>query len=331
VKRLRSKKRRSPIRSIIVDNVAKNETEEIANIFADDLEKKFKSDANPSYDDTHKSNLENFLNGPSFESSFSTSEKILPVFNLTELNKNLEAMNSKTSSDPMGLSNKIVKSVKNSLTKKNCLLELFNKCLKSGTVPTNWKHSEIRMLLKNGLNGTSPGTYRPISSTLCIARLFERMVLARLQAHMDKNNLIITNQSGFRKSRQTRDNLLYLIQTAQQGFNEDKKTLAVFFDIAGAFDKVWHQGLMYKLFMIKVPYYLIKIIANFLNGRTFCVKIEGVKSSIRIIQCGVPQGGVLSPTLFSIFINDIPVTNGLMKKCCYSQTTSSTFKVLSLK
>ena len=140
------------------------------------------------------------------------------------------------------------------------------------------------------------------------------MVLARLQAHLDKNNLIITNQSGFRKSRQTRDNLLYLIQTAQQGFNEDKKTLAVFFDIAGAFDKVWHQGLVYKLFMIKVPYYLIKIIANFLSERTFCVKIEGVKSSIRIIQCGVPQDGVLSPTLFSIFVNDILVTNGLNEK-----------------
>ena len=103
-------------------------------------------------------------------------------------------------------------------------------------------------------------SYRSISSTPCIARLFERLVLSRLQDFLSKNNVIITNQSGFRKERQTRDNIFSLIQNAQQGFNENKKTLSIFFDIAGAFDKVWHNGLLYKLFVIKVPYYLIKII-----------------------------------------------------------------------
>lgn len=200
----------------------------MANAFANDLEAKFRTDSNTRYDENHKSNIENFLNSSAFENSFNQDEKIVPPFTLSELNKNLEAMNNKTSCDPMGLSNRIIKACKNSLETKNCLLILLNKCLVEGKVPSNWKHSEISMLLKSGQSSTSPGSYRPISSTPCIARLFERLVLYRLQAHLNKNNLIVTNQSGFRKDRQTRDNLLYLIQTAQQGFNCEKNPRSVF-------------------------------------------------------------------------------------------------------
>ena len=90
-------------------------------------------------------------------------------------------------------------------------------------------------------------------------------------------------------------------------FNMNEKSATIFFDVAAAFDKVWHKGLIYKLFELKVPFYLIAIISAFLKDRTFQVKVEGCFSSTYIIKCGVPQGGVLSPTLFSIYINDIPI------------------------
>ena len=106
---------------------------------------------------------------------------------------------------------------------KEHILNIFNKALIEHRVPIVWKHSNIAMLLKNGLSASDPGSYRPISSTPCLARLFERLVLARLLEILSKNNVIITNQSGFRKTRQTRDNILNLVQTAQQGFNEEKK------------------------------------------------------------------------------------------------------------
>ena len=83
--------------------------------------------------------------------------------------------------------------------------------------------------------------------------------------------------------------------------------MSFFFDISQAFDKVWHDGLLSKLITIKLPVYLIKWLQFYLNNRNFVVKVENCTSTIKPIKCGVPQGTVLSPTLFSIYINDIPV------------------------
>ena len=85
--------------------------------------------------------------------------------------------------------------------------------------------------------------------------------------------------------------------------------MVVFFDIEAAFDKVWHAGLIKKLVDIKLPYYLLRIIINFLSNRKFVVKVNDAKSEPIAIACGVPQGAVLSPTLFSIYINDSPSRN----------------------
>ena len=106
-------------------------------------------------------------------------------------------MNSKTSVDPLGISNRILKTV--GPVAKERMLSLFNDCLKEKKVPSEWKHSVISMLLKPGQSATQIGSYRPISMTPCIARLFERLLLARLQKHLKDNKIIINNQSGFRR------------------------------------------------------------------------------------------------------------------------------------
>jgi hypothetical protein len=172
INRLRANKRRNTIRSLSSNNGNISDPVEMANIFANDLEAKFRTDSNPRYDESHKSNIEHFLSSLAFENSFSRAEKTVPPFTLKELNKNLEDMNNKTSCDPMGLSNRIIKACKNSLIIKNSLLILFNNCLAEGKVPVNWKFSEISMLLKSGQSASLPGSYRPISSTPCIARIF---------------------------------------------------------------------------------------------------------------------------------------------------------------
>jgi hypothetical protein len=312
INRLRESKRKNSSGALLVDGKVVDSSEEKANVFADSLEKKFSNDENSHFKEGKKIEIEEFLMKENFESLYSTSQKRVMEFSMEELTRAIKEMNSKTSTDPFGMSNKMIKH--SSCLMKERLLEIFNRCLNEKKVPQNWKHSVISMLLKSGQDGKIVSSFRPISMTPCIARLFERLILSRLHKHMKSNNILVKNQSGFRKNRQTKDNLLFLTQKAQEGFNEDKKTLAVFFDVAAAFDKVWHLGVIYKLIQLKVPYYLIVIIWAFLSDRTFVVKVDGVKSSIRIIICGVPQGGVLSPTLFSLYINDLPLAEGEEEK-----------------
>ena len=307
INRLRSNKRKTRVESLIINNVKYETPAEIANLFAENLKEKFSHEENARYDKTWKEEVENFFRSGTCESAFGRGEKLVKEFTIFDLERAIKNMNNKTSTDPIGHSNKLFKKI--GPIAKERILTLFNWCLNEGHVPQIWKHSHVSMLVKNGQSPNMLTSYRPISMTPCIARLFERLVLERVQKHLKDNHIIIECQSGFRKARQTKDNLLTVIQTAQEGFNVKEKTTAIFFDVAAAFDKVWHSGLVYKLYLLKIPYYLLRVITNFLCDRTFVIKVDGVFSRVYNIECGVPQGGVLSPTLFQIYINDIPMSN----------------------
>ena len=141
------------------------------------------------------------------------------------------------------------------------------------------------------------------------------MISIKLKKFLE-DNIIIKQQSGFRNNRQTKDNICFMTQKIKDQFNRKKKASGIFFDIASAFDKVWHNGLLYKLIKLKIPNYIICWLKSFLADRNFEVKINSAISLKYKIRTGVPQGAALSPILFSLFINDIPLMHKKNKEYC---------------
>jgi hypothetical protein len=119
----------------------------------------------------------------------------------------------------------------------------------------------------------------------------------KLKEFLKMKKIIIKQQSGFRECRQTKDNICFITQKTIEQFNRGKKVCAIFFDIASAFDKVWHNGLLYKLIKINTPSFIICWIKNFLQNRTFRIKTGDYISEANPISAGVPQGAALSPIL----------------------------------
>ena len=155
--------------------------------------------------------------------------------------------------------------------------------------------------------------YRPISLTSCLGKLIERLVKNRLNFFMELWNIIVKQQSGFQNNKGTADNLIFFTQKISESLNAKKKACGIFFDISKAFDKVWHNGLIYKLIKLNIPSYLLKYIVDFLKDRQFRVSVGEALSEPCNIHCSVPQGSVLGPILFLLYINDIPLVDSKHK------------------
>lgn len=188
---------------------------------------------------------------------------------------------------------------------KTDLLNIYNETLETGVIPTRWKEAKIRMLLKPNKKASEVESYRPISLTSNLAKCLEKIILKRLLKHLESKSYISKYQSGFRKGHCTKDHILRLSQHIQNNFNRNNYTAAVMFDMEKAFDRVWHDGLLYKMNKLNVPQYLQYWIQNFISDRSFFVIFNNCKSNKYKIRAGVPQGCILSPILFSIYFSDI--------------------------
>jgi hypothetical protein len=190
------------------------------------------------------------------------------------------------------------------------LKELINLTITQSKIPSVHKTAKLKMIPKKNAGSKNPNDYRPISLTSCIGKLIEKIISARLYEFVDSKldkKLLIKQQSGFRKGRGAHDNLVYLTQKVSETFCRGKKVCAVFFDITKAFDSVWHKGLLYKLIKLGTPSYIVNRVEDFLKKRNFFVDVNNSQSDLYEILAGVPQGAAISPLLFSVFINDVPV------------------------
>ena len=191
---------------------------------------------------------------------------------------------------------------------KKFLLNFYNHLWKKGIFPKEWQHAIIIAIPKPGKDLTNVNNYRPISLTSCLCKVMEKMVHDRLSWFLEKNQILTPTQFGCRKNRSTLDSLSCLEHQIWKGFAEHKLTVAILFDIQKAYDTTWRYSILSTLYNNGLRGNLPIFIRNFLSERTFQTRIDSTYSDCFKLKEGVPQGSVLSGTLFALAINDIVKT-----------------------
>lgn len=187
------------------------------------------------------------------------------------------------------------------------LSKIFNCCLNTGYFPSTFKRSKVIPIHKKGKDPKLPTSYRPISILSLLDKVFEKVIHKRLVDFASQNNIINHQQFGFRKEHSTVHQIKRVTNFIECNKRNRKSTGVIFLDIEKAFDTIWHDGLLYKLNTFNFPIYLQKIIRSFLMNRSFVVFVDGEFSGEKPVPAGLPQGSVLSPTLYSLYTSDVIV------------------------
>lgn len=206
------------------------------------------------------------------------------------------------------------------------LTHIINTIFSTGLVPTKFKESIVTPVYKSG-SRTDKTNYRPISVINNFAKIFEKALKTRLEKFLNENKIISKNQYGFRNNFSTNDAIYKLTSIINSSLHNNKKCIAVFLDLAKAFDTVSHSKLLQKLENIGIRGTALDVLATYLTDRKQYVKVENKISDSEFIQTGIPQGTVLAPILFLIFINNFcNISNISAKLVSYADDTALIFE-----
>ena len=247
-----------------------------------------------------KENLETLPEGTDKE-VLSDLEDI--VISESEVLKLLKELDASKAMGPDNINPFLIKSMAEVFVKP--LTWIFQKSVSSGIVPAAWKEARITPIFKKG-SKTEPSNYRQVSLTSIVCKTLEKLVRENILNHLTENHLLSDKQYGFRSGRSCSLQLLNVMERWTEYVEQHQSWDTIYLDLAKAFDKVAHQRLLKKISSYGIKGALLSWISSILLDRRQCVSIKGSSSTWKPVESGVPQGSVLGPILFIMYVNDIP-------------------------
>jgi hypothetical protein len=236
---------------------------------------------------------------------------------LSEVQEAIKGLKAGNAPGPNGVPKKALKHLpKRAIT---FITKLFNAHLRRQYLPPGWKHGRVISILKPGKDPTLPSSYRPISLLDTVGKLFEKVLVTRVLREVNKRGLL---RDEFRPRHRTPLQLTCLVERVNINFDDSRLTGNVFLDVAKAFDTVKVEGLLYKFTILNFPSYLVKTLSPYFHQRTFQTSFKSSTTTRRNMRAGVAQGALVSPALFSLYVNDMPTPSRHVNLALYADDTA---------